>query len=54
MGSTAFLADPVPSPGEYMGGPAGAGVGLQADRDSLKCFVESLVKQQEVCDLCRR
>lgn len=29
MGSTAFLAEPIERPGESMGGPADAGVGLQ-------------------------
>ena len=29
MGCTAFLAEPMLRPGESMGGPAGAGVGLQ-------------------------
>ena len=28
MGCTAFLAEPMPRPGDSMGGPAGAGVGL--------------------------
>ncbi len=32
MGSTAFLAEPIERPGESMGGPAGAGVGLQCMR----------------------
>lgn len=30
IGCTAFLAEPMLRPGESMGGPAGAGVGLQA------------------------
>ena len=29
MGSIAFLAEPIERPGEAMGGPAGAGVGLR-------------------------
>ncbi len=36
MGSTAFLAEPIERPGESMGGPAGAGVGLQCIRLRLK------------------
>lgn len=33
MGRTAFLAEPIVSPGESMGGPPAAGVGLQSWHD---------------------
>ena len=51
MGSTAFLAEPIERPGESMGGPAGAGVGLQCMRLRLTVRNTALPMCASVQDL---